>query len=139
MHVNELYATESRPNWAGGTYKSSIMESRAYDYEIMNTRGNGRDYEISLPCELVGESAPDRALPVLIDGDTNPLKQVGAVFADGTDTGFIRFLRSEGARNGRNHSLQVKHRLSSHPPTRGRSMSCSAFAIRVVSEGTIGV
>ena len=76
-------------------YKSSILESRAYDYEIMNTRGNGRDYEISLPCELVGESAPDRALPVLIDGDTNPLKQVGAVFADGADTGFIRFSRSE--------------------------------------------
>ena len=94
MHVNKLYATESRPNWAGGTYKSSIMQSRAYDYEIMNTRGNGRDYQISLPRELVGESDLDRSLPVLIDGDTNPLKQVGAVFADDADTGFIRFSRS---------------------------------------------
>ena len=93
--IAELYSDVQKPTWAGGTYKSSIMKSRAFDYEIMNTRGNGRDYEISLPCELVGESAPDRALPVLIDGDTNPLKQVGAVFADGADTGFIRFSRSE--------------------------------------------
>ena len=61
IDFNALYSKEQRPTWAGGTYKSSIMKSRAYDYEIMNTRGNGRDYEISLPCELVGESAPDRA------------------------------------------------------------------------------
>ena len=91
----ELYADTQKPNWAGGQYRSLVMESHAFAYEIMNTRGNGRDYEISLPCELVGESAPDRALPVLINGDTNPLKQVGAVFADGADTGFIRFSRSE--------------------------------------------
>ena len=52
-----LYSKEQRPTWAGGTYNSSFMKSRAYDYEIMNTRGNGRDYEISLPRKLVGESA----------------------------------------------------------------------------------
>ena len=50
----ELYADTQKPNWAGGQYRSLVMESRSYDYEIKNTRGNGRDYEISLPCELVG-------------------------------------------------------------------------------------
>ena len=57
-----LYSKEQRPTWAGGTYKSSIMASRAFAYEIMNTRGNGRDYEISLTRELVSEIAPDRCL-----------------------------------------------------------------------------
>ena len=62
IDFSALYSKEQKPTWAGGTYKSSIMQSRAYDYEIMNTRGNGRDYEISIPRELVGESAPDRCL-----------------------------------------------------------------------------
>ena len=77
-----------------GEYRSAVLKSRAFDYKIMNTRANGRDYEISLSCELVGESDFDRSIPVLIDGDTNPLKQVGTVFADGADAGFIRFSRS---------------------------------------------
>ena len=44
MNLNYLYSGKSRPNWAGGTYKSTILESRSYDYKIMNTRDNGRDY-----------------------------------------------------------------------------------------------
>ena len=60
--IAELYLEMQKPTWAGGTYHPTVMQSRAYDYEIMNTRGNGRDYKISLPRELVGESAPDRCL-----------------------------------------------------------------------------
>ena len=52
MNVNELYVAESRPNWAGGTYKSSILESRAFDYPVTNNRSHGRDIEFSLPRAL---------------------------------------------------------------------------------------
>ena len=60
--IAELYLEVQKPTWAGGTYQPTVMQSRAYDYEIMNTRGNGRDYEISLTRELVSEIAPDRCL-----------------------------------------------------------------------------
>ena len=67
MNVTDLYSGENRPNWAGDTYGSTILESRSYDFKIMNTRANGRDYEITPPRELVGESDLDRSLAVLID------------------------------------------------------------------------
>ena len=48
----ELYADTQKPNWAGGTYKSSILESRAFDYQVTNNRSHGRDIEFSLPRAL---------------------------------------------------------------------------------------
>ena len=105
----------------------------------MNTRANGCDYQITLPRELMGESDLDRSLPVLIDGDTDPLKQVGGVFVDGADTGFIRFSRSERGKEWQKSFIAGEAQIEFAPPMRGRSMSCSAFAIRAVSDGTIGV
>ena len=92
--IAELYSDVQKPTWAGSTYKSSIMQRRAFDYEITNTRGNGRDYEISLPRELAEEGDLDRSLPVLINGDTNPVMQVAGVFVE-SGAGCIRFSLSE--------------------------------------------
>ena len=91
-----LYADTTKPNWAGGTYVSEkLNEGRSFDPKILSKRSGGRDLEITLPRELVGKNAPDRAMPVLINGDTDPLKQVGAVFANGAEIGTVRFSRSE--------------------------------------------
>ncbi len=49
---------------ANGTYQPTVMQSPAYDYEIMNTRSKGSAYEISLPRELAGGSTP-RQVPLL--------------------------------------------------------------------------
>ena len=61
-YIAVLYSHVQKPTWASGTYQPTVMQSRAYDYEIMNTRSNGSAYEISLRRELVGESASDRCL-----------------------------------------------------------------------------
>ena len=62
-YIAELYSHVQKPTWASGTYQPTVMPSRAYDCEIMNTRSNGSAYEISLPSTLVGESAP-RQVPL---------------------------------------------------------------------------
>ena len=135
MQVTDLYAQTDRSNWAGGEYRSAVLKSRAFDYEIMNTCANGRNYEISLPCELVGESDLDRSIPVLIDGDTNPLKQAGAVFADGEDAGFIRFSRSNKGKKWQKSFIAGEAQIEFAPSTRRQSLLCSAFAIGT-SDGT---
>ena len=94
--VEEFYADTAKPSWAGGTYNpEQLTEGRNLDTKIISKRSGSRDLEISLPSELVGENAPDRAMPILINGDTDPMKQVGAVFADGAELGTVRFSRSE--------------------------------------------
>ena len=94
--IQNLYAAADKPNWAGGTYSlEKLTDGREFNLRILSKRSYGRDLEITLPSELAGESAPDRALPVLIDGDTDTLAQVAAVFCDGTDIGTVHFSRSE--------------------------------------------
>ena len=39
-YIAELYSHVHKPTWASGTYQPTVMQSRAYDYEIMNTRSN---------------------------------------------------------------------------------------------------
>ena len=78
-------------------------------------------------------------MPVLIDGDNDPLKQVCAVFANGAFTGFIRFLRSEKGKESQNLFLTGEAQIEFAPPTQGWSLSCSAFATRAVSYGTVRV
>ncbi len=132
-----LYAETAKPSWAGGTYNpEQLTEGRSLDAKILSKRSGNRDLEISLPSELVGENAPDRALPVLINGDTNPLKQVGAVFVDGSELGLIRFSRSAKGKDWQKSFLagqaQIKLAYSKH----SRKKSPCAFAIRAVSDGT---
>ena len=94
--IQNLYAAADKPNWAGGTYSpEKLTDGREFNLRIPSKRSYGGDLEITLPSELAGESAPDRALPVLIDGDTDTLAQVAAVFCDGTDIGTVHFSRSE--------------------------------------------
>lgn len=100
----------------------------------MNTRANGRDYEISLPCKLVGESDLDRSIPVLIEGNTNPLKQVGAVFADVADSGFIRFSRSKKGKKWQKSFSVGEAQIEFATSTRRKSLLCSAFAIGAPTE-----
>ena len=59
-YIAELYSHVHKPTWASGTYQATVMQSRDYDYEIMNTRSNGSAYEISLRRELVGERTSER-------------------------------------------------------------------------------
>ena len=132
----ELYASETKATWAGGKYQSVVLDDcRSFDCKITSKRSQSRDLEITLPSELVGESVPDRALPVLINGDTDPLKQVGAVFAERHGIGFIRFSRSEKGREWQSSFLageaQMKLAYSKHG---SKKLPC-AFAIRAVSDG----
>ena len=94
--ITELYANTGKVSWAGQNYQSEVLTNpRSFDYAVKATRSSSRDYQISLLSELVGKNAPDRVLALLIDGDTDPLKQVASVFCDGSATRFIRFSRSE--------------------------------------------
>jgi len=135
--MNELYSGETKASWAGGKYQSVVLDDcRAFDCQIMNKRSNSRDLEITLPRELVGECAPDRALPVLINGDTDPLKQVGAVFANGESVGFVRFSRSEKGKEWQKSFLAGNAHMKLAYSKHGRKKSPCAFAIRAVSDGT---
>ena len=55
--THQLYADTNKPTWAGGTYNpEQLTEGRNFDFTILSKRSGGRDLEISLPSELVGET-----------------------------------------------------------------------------------
>lgn len=138
--IQALYADTAKASWAGGTSDTITLdaERRSFDCKIMSQRSGTRDLEITLPSELVGNGAPDRALPVLIDGQTAWDNQVGAVFADGAEHGFVRFSSSEKGKEWQKSFVAGKAQLELAYLTRGEKKSPSAFAIKAVSDGTHG-
>ena len=134
--IQNLYADANKPNWAGGIYSPEMLDDgRKYDLRILSKRSNSRDLEITLPSELAGESAPDRALPVLINGNTDPLAQVAAVFCDGSDKGTVRFSRSEKGQEWLKSFIAGQAQMTLAHSKHGRKKSPCAFAIRAVSDG----
>lgn len=137
--IAQFYANTGKASWAGGNYKSEVLTNTcSFHYTVKATRSNSRDYQISLPSELVGKNAPDRALAVLIDGDTDPVKQVAGVFCDGSDIGLVRFSRSEKGQKWRRSFLTGNSKLELAYPQQKTGASPLAFAIRAVSDGDIG-
>ncbi len=139
--IAKLYANTGKASWAGGTPQTIKLDAErtVFECKIMSKRSGGRDLEITLPSKLQGDGAPDRALPVLVDGDTGWRNHVGAVFVDGTKTGLVRFSTSEKGREWSKSFLAGDAHLELAYLTRGRRKSPAAFSIRAVSDGDIGV
>ena len=96
-NIAKLYANTAKASRAGSTTQTIKLDSErtVFDCKIISKRSGGRNLEITLQCELAGKGAPDRALPVFINGNTKYDKQVGAVFCDWSDIRLVRFSRSE--------------------------------------------
>ena len=139
-NIATLYANTAKASWAGGTPQIIKLDAECtvFDYKIMFKRFVGRDLEITLPCELAGKGAPDRALPVLINGNTKYDKQVGAVFCDGSDIGLVRFSRSERGKEWQKSFIAGEVQMELAHLTRGKRKSPAAFSIRAVSDGQNG-
>lgn len=70
-NIATVYANTAKASWAGGTPQTIKLDAlrTVFDCKIMYKRSGGRDLEITLPCELAGKVANDRALLVLIYGN----------------------------------------------------------------------
>ena len=138
MNIEELYENEAKTNWAGGKPSTVMLNAKrtSFDNRVYAKRNNGRDLTISLPSELAEKSAFDRALPILIDGNTAHDHQVGAVFADAGGTGSVRFSRSEKGKEWQKSFLAGNAQMELAYLTRGSQKSPVAFSIKAVSDGT---
>ena len=134
--IAALYADTQKPNWAGGAYEPAILEeTRSFDCQILSKRSGKQDLEITLPRELAGKYAPDRALPVLINGNTDPMKQVAGVFCNGADIGLLRFSRSTRGQEWQKSFIAGEAQMKLAYQTRGERKSPVAFSIMAVSDG----
>ncbi len=140
-NIATLYANTAKASWAGGTPQKIKLDAEhtVFDCKIMSKRSGERDLEITLPCESARKGAPDRALPVLINGNTKYDKQVGAVFCDGSDIGLVLFSRSERGKEWQKSFIAGDAQMELAHLTRGKRKSPAAFSIRAVSDGEIGV
>jgi len=139
--IEELYANEPKASWAGGASQTIQLDAERTSFEcsIMSKRSNGRDYEISLPSELVSENASDEAYPILVEGNTDYRSQVGAVFTTGKGTGICRFSRSEKGQEWQKSFLTGRSQMELAYLTRNKQKSPVAFSIKAVPHGKTGV